>query len=204
MARKEEPKVVRLVIRDKRYAGPGLKTGPEEWTEEIGPHSHDAATLDTAHKAVMVYTAAWIVYLTTPDYPGLWAPPSTVEACGLPYDRRTKRYSRLWQVEGTALIEAARMTEVVADLAETLVTDYRAMSAGRIRRSSETSTRAKAWCDAYEAKQRETRDYDRPPVMPLPRASTPASGVVREASTTAVDDRLLYYRSLVTAGEVEG
>jgi hypothetical protein len=203
-AKKEEKKVVRLVYRDPRYAGPGLPTGDDEWTEEIGPHSNDDGTLKTAHGAVIAYTAAWIVYLTTPDYPGLWCPPVTVEACGLPYDRRTKRYSRLWQVEGTALVEAARLTQVVGDLAETQVTDYRDMSAGRMRRSSETSNRARAWCEEYERRQRETGDYDHPPVMPLPHATTPAPGAVfRAAITTAADDKLTYYRSLVSAGHIE-
>lgn len=202
MATKERSKDVRLVYNDPAYAGPGLHLGDNMWLETIGPHTTDDGTLTTAHGAVMAHTAAWIMYFTDPDgYRGLWKPPTTIEACGLPYDRRTKRHSRLWQVEGTALVEAMRMTEVVADLARTLTTDYRDMAAGRMRRSSETSNRARTWCEEYERKQRETGDFDRPPVMPLPRSSTPASAVSREASTVAVDDGAAsFYRHLIFDG----
>lgn len=200
-SKEEQSKDVRLVYRDPSYAGPGIQVGNDEWLERIGPHSNDDGTLQTAHGAVMAHTAAWIVYLLTPEhYEGLWTPPVTVEACGLPYDRRTKRRSRLWQIEGAALIEAARLTNVVAELAEVQATDYRDMAAGRIRRSSETSSRARAWCEEYERMQRETGNYERPPVMPLPGRPAPVS---RQATTTSADDRLTYYRSMVAAGDIE-
>lgn len=196
-ARAPEKKLVRLVYLDPQYAGPGLQTGDHEWLEEIGPHANDDGTMATARAAVMAYTAAWVAYLLTGELTGPWKPPTTVEAVGLPYDRRTQRRSVLWQVEGMALVEAAGLTDLVAAAAQVPVTDYREMSAGRMRRSSPVAARAAAWCDAYDRKKEASGDNVRPP-MPVPGA--------REAVTEAVPDSaaeaLRFYREAMVAGEV--
>ena len=164
MSRELQVKLVRLLYRDPRYAGPGIEISPGEWREEIGPVGNDRHLLSLAHGAVENHTAAWLVYFTTGTIPGLWKPPTTVEAVGLDYATERKR-SRIWQVEGMALIEAEALTEVLADASEVLVTDYRVEGARVMRLNSASAQRAARWCDEYERRQAASGRHDRPPDM---------------------------------------
>jgi hypothetical protein len=197
-AKAPEKKVVRLVYLDPHYAGPGLQTGDHEWLEEIGPHANDDGTMATARAAVMAYTAAWVAYLMTGEMTGLWKPPTTVEAVGLPYDRKTQRRSVLWQVEGMALVEAAGLTDLVAAAAAVPVTDYRDLSAGRMRRSSPVAARAAAWCDAYDRKKEASGENIRP-TMPMPQVR---HAMTEAAATDPGEEALRFYREAMVSGEV--
>jgi hypothetical protein len=202
MAR-EHPKEIWLIYRDPAYAGPGRRvtdTPPHEWREEIVGFTTDDNLLKMAHGSVEQWTAAWLHYYATGHLGQPWKPPTIVIAHGLPYDRRTHSRNRTWQVEGLALVEAASLTETVADLARVLATDYRVEGARVMRRGSASALRAKAWCDQYERAQKDQGVTDRPPVMPLPRASR------REVTAPQPDedDRLRYYRETFVAGEVSG
>lgn len=195
-----QPKLIREIYRDARYAGPGLQVGACEWWEEIGGVTSDANLLQLARGAVENYTAAWLIYFTTGHLVGLWKPPTVVLALGLDYATDRKR-ERVWQVEGTALVEAVRMTETVADVASQMVTDYRVEGARVMRNSSAACERARVWCDAYERKQAQQGRYDRPPEgMPSPATLNPRS---KEATARilveAESDALRYYYERVQA-----
>jgi hypothetical protein len=182
MARKkEQQKIVRLTIRDPRYAGPGLRVGNDEWAEEIGPASTDQNVLALARGAVEVHAASWLIYFTTGELVGLWKPPTIVEALGLDYATDRKRY-RLWQVEGMALVEAAKLTETVADVARVIATDYRVEGARVMRRGSASAQRAKAWCEQYDHLQAHSPDPTRPPnplpPLPIPPAPDPTPEIL--------------------------
>ena len=158
-----QQKIVRMTYRDPRYAGPGLKVG-DEWWEEIGPVGNDQHLLKLAHGAVENYTAAWLVYFTTGHLPGLWKPPTIVQALGLEYQPRRGR-TITWQCEGMALIEAEALTETLGDAAETIVTDYRVEGARVMRLNSASAQRAARWCQEYERRQDASGRHDRPPDM---------------------------------------
>ncbi len=164
MSREPQKKLVVLTYRDPSYAGPGIKVGEDEWREEIGPVGSDRQLLELAHGAVENHTAAWLVYFTTGTLGGLWKPPTTVEAVGLEY-RPGKGRSRLWQVEGMALIEAAALTERLGDASDVVTTDYRVEGARVMRRNSASADRAKRWCEEYERRQDQSGRHDRPPDM---------------------------------------
>lgn len=196
---RDDQKIVREIYRDPRYAGPGLKVGPCEWWEEVGPFTTDANTLSTARGAVETFTAAWLIYFTTSELTGPWKPPTIVIADGLDY-ATDRRRQRVWQVEGIALVEAMKLTETTADLAGQLVTDYRVEGARVMRRSSAACERARAWCEAYERKQATQGRYDRPPEgMPSPAALTRDAGVTAQILAEAESDALRYYYQRVQA-----
>jgi hypothetical protein len=152
-----------MTYRDARYAGPGLQVG-DEWWEEIGPVGNDRHLLELAHGAVENHTAAWLVYFTTGHLPGLWKPPTIVQALGLEYQPRRGR-TITWQCEGMALIEAEALTETLGDAAETIVTDYRVEGARVMRLNSASAQRAARWCAEYERRQDTSGRHDRPPDM---------------------------------------
>ena len=194
-----EPKTVREIYRDPRYAGPGLRMGASEWWEEIGGFTTDANVLSVARGAVETFTAAWLIYFTTGELTGLWKPPTVVLAVGLDYSTDRKR-QRLWQVEGIALVEAAKLTDTVVDAASRLVTDYRVEGARVMRTSSAACERARVWCDAYERKQSEQGRYDRPPEgMPSPAELTKPRGVTAQILAEAESDALRYFYQRVQA-----
>jgi len=196
-----EPKAVREIYRDPRYAGPGQQMSECEWWEEIGGFTTDENVLSVARGAVETFTAAWLVYFTTSELVGLWKPPTVVLAVGLDY-ATDRRRQRLWQVEGIALVEAAKLTDTVADVASQMVTDYRVEGARVMRASSAACERARVWCDAYERKQSEQGRYDRPPEgMPLPSELTRSQprGVTAQILAEAESDALRYYYQRVQA-----
>lgn len=198
MTRKAQPqKRVLETYRDPNYAGPGLETSPGEWVEDIGPFTTDRNTLMIAGGAVEAYTAAWLIYFTTGELVGLWKPPTIIEAVGLDY-ATDRRKARLWQVEGIALVEAAKLTDTMADLAHVMTTDYRVEGARVMRQSSAACQRAAAWCAQYERAQKVSGVYDRPPSIPLPgRAGQVEDVAVGVVGLPEDDDagRLEFYRS---------